>query len=102
MQTYWVYILLCADMSYYTGITSNLEKRINDHNYGRYKGYTSKRLPVILVYSQGFKNVDEAIKIEKIIKKWNRNKKEALISGELSLLHGLSECKNITHYKNKK
>jgi len=102
MKSYWVYILRCSDNSYYTGSTDNLEKRINEHKYGKYKGYTSTRLPVSLVYSQEFQNVKDAIKAERQIKSWSRKKKEALINGDFVLLHYLAECKNESNYINKK
>lgn len=49
---FWVYILRCADNSYYTGHIDNLEKRIAEHQAGEIEGYTSTRLPVLLVFSQ--------------------------------------------------
>jgi putative endonuclease len=79
MKSYWVYILSCSDKSFYTGVTSNLQNRIEEHNAGKYSGYTSKRLPVKLVYSQEFHDVKEAINAEKQIKGWSRKKKQALI-----------------------
>ena len=51
MKIYYVYILKCKDESYYTGFTSNLEERINQHNNGKHKdSYTYKRRPVELVF----------------------------------------------------
>jgi len=47
-MSFWVYILRCADNSYYTGHTDNLEKRIAGHQEGEVEGYTSTRLPVVL------------------------------------------------------
>ncbi len=72
MKDYFIYIVECRDASYYTGITSNLDKRINEHNNGVFKGYTSTRLPVKLVYSNRFPDVNDAIKAEKQIKGWGR------------------------------
>lgn len=54
MKSYIVYILKCSDESYYTGSTNNLVNRINEHNAGKYAGYTKARLPVKLVYSCEF------------------------------------------------
>ena len=102
MKQSWVYILKCSDGSYYTGCTTNLEQRIQEHNFKKYDSYTSTRLPVELVYSQQFANINEAIAAERRIKDWNRSKKEALIKGDFDLLHNLAECKNETNYKNKK
>jgi|SRR5690554_5466895 len=90
MKDYFVYIVQCSDKSYYTGITSNLEKRINEHNSGLFKGYTSKRLPVQLMYSQRYSDVNEAIRAEKQIKGWSRAKKEALIRNDMETLVKLS------------
>ena len=93
MKDYFVYIVKCSDESYYTGVTSNLEQRINEHNYGIFKGYTSKQLPVTLVFSNRFSDVREAIRAEKQIKGWSRAKKEALIEGDFDSLVALSTSK---------
>ena len=95
MKDYFVYIVECKDGSYYTGVTSELAKRINEHNLGFYSGYTSSRLPVKLVYSNRFTNVNDAINAEKQIKVWSRAKKEALIIGDYDLLKLLSRGKRI-------
>lgn len=101
MHAYWIYIFKCNDNSYYTGKTSNLEKRYNEHKNGIYKGYTFLRRPVELVYSQKFFNETEANEAERRIKSWSRKKKEALIEKNFDLLHNLSICKNETHYIHK-
>ncbi len=93
MKEYFVYILKCSDESYYTGVTNNLEKRINEHQYGIAKGYTSSRLPVELVFSERFSDVNQAIRFEKQVKGWSRKKKEALINGNFDLLVRLSNSK---------
>lgn len=80
-MSFWVYILQCADNSYYTGHTDDLEKRITEHQEGRYGGYTCIRLPVKLVFSEEFTSRDEALACERQIKGWSRKKKEALIHG---------------------
>ncbi len=64
-NNYFVYILLCGDGSYYTGVTADLEKRLAEHQTGLTENYTSKRLPVRLVYSATFQDINHAIKIEK-------------------------------------
>jgi len=99
-KTYWVYILKCSDGSYYTGSTSDLENRVIEHQSGVIKGYASKRLPVELVYNENSEDVYEILNAERQIKKWTREKKEALISGDFKLLRLLSECKNLSHSKN--
>lgn len=96
-----MYILECCDGSYYTGSTNDLEKRIEQHQQGEGANHTKKRLPVKLVYYEVFQRIDAAFYREKQIQGWNRKKKEALIKGEINLLHQLSECKNDTHYSNK-
>ena len=63
-MVFWVYILSCADGSYYTGHTDNLEQRIGIHQAGAYPGYTTSRLPVNLVWSQECATREEALSAE--------------------------------------
>ncbi len=101
MKTYFVYILKCADESYYTGITNNLERRFYEHQTGLNTNcYTFKRRPLELVYSTMFYDVLQAISFEKQIKGWTRKKKEALINGDWDKLKKHSECQNESHFKN--
>jgi len=81
-MSFWVYILCCADNSYYTGHTDDLEKQITEHQTGKYRGYTSTRLPVSLVFSQEFPTREQALVCERQIKGWSRKKKEALMRGD--------------------
>ena len=81
-MSFWVYILRCADKSYYTGHKDNLEKRIAEHQAGEYNSYTSTRLPVVVVFSQEFCSREEALVCERQIKGWSREKKEALMRGD--------------------
>ncbi len=97
-----MYILQCSDGSYYTGSTKNLVKRLNEHINGEGSNHTSKRLPVKLIYSEEFEHISLAFYREKQIQGWTRAKKEALINSNPIDLHNLSECKNETHFKNKK
>jgi len=91
MREYWVYILQCNDGSYYTGMTNNLEERFRQHQEGICETcYTYSRRPVELVFHHCFGEVDDAIRAEKQIQGWSRTKKEALIAGNIPLLHGLS------------
>ena len=85
-MAFYAYILRCADGSYYTGHTDNLEARIGGHQSGQIKGYTCKRRPVELVWSQDFPTRIEALETERRIKGWSRAKKEALITGDWELL----------------
>ena len=96
MKTYYVYILKCSDHTYYTGITSNLEKRVIEHQSGNYKdSYTHSRRPVSLVFYAEFTEPTKAIETEKQIKKWSKAKKEALINNEFERLPNLSKKKFI-------
>ena len=92
-KTYWTYILKCSDGSYYTGSTSDIEKRISEHQKGTIPGYTHKKRPVKLVFSDYFDDVYDAISAERQIKGWTRAKKEALIKGDFELLKKLAKKK---------
>jgi putative endonuclease len=81
-MSFWVYILRCADDSYYTGHTDNLEKRIGEHQAGLCGGYTASRLPVELAFSQDFSTREEALSAEQQTKGWSRKKKEAMMRGD--------------------
>jgi putative endonuclease len=95
-----MYILECVDGSYYVGSTKNLETRFEQHQKGEGANYTKIRLPVKLVYVEEFNRVDLAFYREKQVQGWSRVKKESLINSKPELLHGLSECKNDSHFKN--
>ncbi len=100
MKLYYVYLLLCADGSIYTGITDAIDRRITEHQNGINKtAYTYRRRPVQLIFQQEFNDVLQAIFFEKKLKKWSAKKKMALVEGNLDLLQILSECRNATHYK---
>jgi putative endonuclease len=93
-----VYILKCSDGSYYVGVTNDLDKRIREHAGGSDKGsYTYGRRPVELVWHTNTMGPNQAIELEKRLKKWSRKKKEALINGEWQLLKDLSACTNETN-----
>ncbi|HZP98998.1 MAG TPA: GIY-YIG nuclease family protein [Reyranella sp.] len=78
-----VYMLRCSDGSYYIGSArQGLERRVAEHNDGKYGGYTSTRRPVTLVWAQHFLNITDAIAVERQLKGWSRAKKEALIRGD--------------------
>ena len=79
-MSFWVYILQCSDGSYYTGHTDNLEIRVAEHQQGTFKGYTSTRLPVKLVFCDYFQTRDDAFTRERQIKGWSHRKKQAFIS----------------------
>ncbi|ANW95161.1 excinuclease ABC subunit C [Wenyingzhuangia fucanilytica] len=91
---YYVYILHCSDNTYYTGITNNLNKRIEEHQSGKnFNSYTSRRLPVQLMFYCTFTNVEVAISKEKQIKKWSKAKKEALINNQFDKLPNFARKK---------
>jgi len=78
---YYLYILKCADKTLYTGITTDLKRRLTEHNEGKLGAkYTSSRSPVKIVYSKKFKNRSTASKEEARIKKLKRNKKLELVN----------------------
>ena len=89
-MAFYAYILLCADGSYYTGHTEDLENRIAEHDHGRCGGYTRNRRPVRLVWSENFPTRYEALSVERQIKGWSRAKKKALIDGDWPLLSRLA------------
>lgn len=80
-MTYFFYIVRCSDNSLYSGITNNLQRRVEEHNSGTYKSakYTRSRKPVRLVYHEQYESRQQAMKREAEIKKWHKTKKEQLI-----------------------
>jgi putative endonuclease len=87
----YLYIVRCADGSYYTGTTrASLELRIAQHNDGTFGGHTSTRRPVVLVYHQEFDRITDAIAAERQVKGWTRAKKDALIRGDFDALRALA------------
>jgi putative endonuclease len=86
----YMYILECSDGSYYTGSTTNLELRLQQHQNGEGANHTKKRLPVKLVYYEEYARIDEAFYREKQVQGWCRKKKEALIHGKPELLPKLA------------
>jgi putative endonuclease len=89
----WMYILQCADGSYYVGSTKNLDLRMFQHQSGKGSRYTSGRLPIELVYGEEYDRVSDAYYREKQVQNWRRAKREALINGKLELLPMLAKKK---------
>ena len=89
-MSFYAYLLRCNDGSYYAGHTDDLELRMAQHANGAFGGYTAKRLPVMLVWSESFATRDEAFAAERRIKGWSRAKKEALIAGDWELVSQLA------------
>ena len=87
-----IYMLRCADDSYYVGSASDddLERRVAEHERGAIVGYTWSRRPVHLVWSEHFDRITDAIAVERQIKGWSRNTKEALIRGDWLSLESLA------------
>ncbi|MDO4313769.1 MAG: GIY-YIG nuclease family protein [Eubacteriales bacterium] len=75
----YTYIVKCRDGSLYTGWTTDVERRIKEHNEGRGAKYTNSRRPVELVYYETFETKIEAMKREYAIKQLSREEKEKLI-----------------------
>lgn len=78
-QTGYTYIVKCSDGTFYTGWTTNIERRLREHNSGKGAKYTKSRLPVELVYYEEFETRVDAMKREYAIKQLTRKKKEELI-----------------------
>ncbi len=88
-----VYILRCADDSYYVGSTHSLDKRLWEHNAGLGSAYTRRpgRRPVELAWSFECAHIREAFNFEKQIQGWSRAKREALIRGDYASLPALAK-----------
>jgi putative endonuclease len=79
---WWVYVLRCADRSLYTGVTTDLERRVREHDRGTASRYTRARLPVELVHVEHAASRSEALRREVRIKRLPRAGKLSLIAGE--------------------
>ncbi|HWJ80731.1 MAG TPA: GIY-YIG nuclease family protein [Nocardioides sp.] len=86
-----VYMLRCADGSYYVGSTRDLALRLWQHQTGTGAAYTRRRLPVELVWSAEYSNIGDAFFWEKRIQGWSRAKREALIRGDYAALPPLAK-----------
>ena len=78
-EPWFVYILRCADGSLYTGITKDVDRRLEEHNAGTASRYTRCRIPVTLEYQEEVETMGAALKRELAIKALSRQAKEALI-----------------------
>jgi putative endonuclease len=84
-------MLRCADGSYYVGSARRgLDRRIAEHNEGAFGGYTSSRRPVTLVWAEHFRDITDAIAVERQLKGWSRATKEALIRGDFAAVKMLA------------
>jgi LAO/AO transport system kinase len=82
VKPFFVYMLRCADGSFYVGHTDELERRVAQHQAGEIPGYTHERRPVKLVWMQEMATREEALGGELRVKGWSRAKKQALIAGD--------------------
>jgi len=100
---YFVYILKCADDSYYTGSTADLSKRILEHQQGVMpSAYTFRRRPVKLIWSEEVETYNEALLHERQIKGWSRAKKEALVRGDFQTIHEIAKSERKERDKKKR
>ena len=76
----YMYVVQCADGTLYTGYTTDIERRIKTHNAGKGAKYTRARLPVKLIYAQGFDSKEEAMSAEALLKRKKRAQKERFLS----------------------
>ena len=103
LKYFFTYIVECSDKSYYTGITNDIDRRIEEHNEGESQSaFTYKRRPVKLVFVEQFLQPEPAIEFEKQIKGWSRKKKESLIAENWDKIKELAVCKNETTHLNYK
>lgn len=82
-KVYYVYIIKCRDKSLYTGITTDITRRIKEHNAKKGGAYTRTRLPVKLLYKEAHPSKSRALIREHEIKSWTRKDKLALIGSRV-------------------
>jgi predicted GIY-YIG superfamily endonuclease len=90
-DSFFVYILRCADDSFYIGHTSNLKQRVGRHNEGTAATWTASRRPVELVYQESCPSEEKAIRREIQLKHWTHAKKSALVHGDRAKLKQLAK-----------
>ena len=91
---FWTYILECVDGSYYVGHTDDLDARMSQQVVGTASGYTARRLPVRLLWTQDHQTRDDAFRLEHQLKGWSRAKKEAMMRGDWDALPDLSRARS--------
>jgi len=79
-KTWFTYMLRCSDGSLYTGATTDLKRRVEEHNRGKGGAYTRAKGPVTLVYQERHRNRGPALKREAQIKRWNKSEKERFLA----------------------
>lgn len=80
-MSHYVYVLKCSDGTLYTGYTTDIERRVAEHNNGNGAKYTRGRTPVTLVHTEEFETQSSAMQREYEIKQLSRSEKEALANG---------------------
>jgi predicted GIY-YIG superfamily endonuclease len=88
---HYVYILRCADDSFYVGSAQDLNSRVKSHNDGRGAAYTFKHRPVHLVYSEVFDSEIVTVTRERQLKRWSHEKKRALVEANVERLKHVSK-----------
>jgi len=86
-----LYILECADGSFYIGHTDNLDKRMEQHDQGKGCAYTSMRRPLKLIHAEAFETRIEALAMERKLKGWSRAKKLAYVAGDWDVVSTLAK-----------
>ena len=76
----YMYVVECCDGSYYTGYTTDVKRRVAIHNSGKGAKYTRARLPVKLIYAEGFDSKEEAMSAEALLKRKKRPQKESYLN----------------------
>ena len=92
---YFVYILRTASNTLYVGVTQALDERIDAHHRGRGAEWTRVHPGAQVVFSESYPTLGLARKREIQLKKWSRDKKEALIAGDEAMLKNLSRCTSV-------
>jgi len=91
---WYIYILLCKDGSLYTGSTTDISRRVKEHNTGKGGSYTKIHKPVEIIYKEACRNRSDAQTREAQIKRWTKTKKLALIAHNKTLLKELSKSRD--------
>ena len=91
---WYIYIIQCSDNTLYTGTTTDVSRRIAEHNRSKGGSYTRIRMPVKLIYQEAYPNRSEALKREAQIKRWSKGKKLALVKGDYGNLNILSKSRD--------
>jgi len=90
----WLYILRLKSGALYIGATTDLHQRYKDHCSGKACRTTSLDPPVALLYSEELETFSDARRREGQVKRWSRGKRDALVSGDLEILHQLAKRRN--------